>query len=118
MSAGQKWTKDEQDVITFLSSFRLDKELLNAVKTLQAMGWEKPKATIRMVPAECRKKTPLTSDEEEYLVTILDFEHLCNGKIRYTYVDEDDNLDYYMYDPVVEHERQQKKLEPLFQIHR
>jgi hypothetical protein len=112
-----KWSKDEQDVIKFLRSFQLENELLNAGKTLQAMGWGNRKATIRMVPAECQNDPPLTSDEEEYVVTIVDFKYLNNGKIRYTYVDEDGYLGRHTYDPVVEHERQQEKLEPLFRIH-
>jgi len=107
----------EQDVITFLRGFQSEIEFLSAAETLKNMGWKNPKATIRMVPAKCRKKKPLTSDEEEYIVTIVDFENLYNGKIRYKYVDEEGNIDYHMYDPVVEHERQQEKLEPLFRIH-
>lgn len=112
-----KWSENEQDVIKILRDLQLENELLNAGETLQAMGWGNRKATIRMVPAECPKKTPLTSDEKKYVVTILDFEDLRNGKICYTYVDEDGDLGYHTYDPLVEDERRQKKLEPLFQIH-
>ena len=112
-----KLSKNEKDVIKFLRDLQLENELLNADKTLQAMGWKNPKATIRMVPAECQNDPPLTSDEKKYVVTIVEFKYLNNGKIRYTYVDEDGVLGHHTYDSVVEHERQQEKLEPLFRIH-